>query len=220
MTSLSLIQHGPPRPVPDTTLIVFAKAPVPGQVKTRLIPALGAERAALLHMALVRRAIETAKGSGIRQVDLCCAPVAHPFFLACRDRYGLSLSAQEGPALGHRMAAALARALERRPLAVLIGSDCPGLTPGDLDSAARRLDLGYDAVLGPATDGGYVLIGLKRVDPDLFTGIPWGTRRVADLTRQRLRALGWRWWELPLRRDIDRPADLPGLPADLRPVGC
>jgi rSAM/selenodomain-associated transferase 1 len=205
--------------VPDATLILFAKAPVPGQVKTRLIPALGAARAALLHMALVRRAIETAKGSGIRQVDLCCAPVAHPFLMACRDRYGLSLSAQEGPELGDRMAAALARALERRPLAVLIGSDCPGLTPGDLYSAARHLDQGYDAVLGPAADGGYVLIGLKRVDPGLFTGIPWGTRRVADLTRQRLRALGWRWWELPVRSDIDRPADLPGLPADLWPVG-
>jgi rSAM/selenodomain-associated transferase 1 len=171
-------------------------------------------------MALVRRAIETAKRSVIGQVVLSCATdIGHPFFMACRDRFGLSLSAQQGPELGSRMAAALALALERTPLAVLIGSDCPDLTPADLDAAARRLAEGYDAVLGPAADGGYVLIGLKRLDPGLFDGIPWASDRVAEITRHRLRALDWCWWELPIRSDIDRPGDLPGLPAGLRPGG-
>ncbi|MCA1853941.1 MAG: TIGR04282 family arsenosugar biosynthesis glycosyltransferase [Beggiatoa sp.] len=196
----------------DSTLIVFAKAPVPGQVKTRLIPYLGAERACALHVHLVRRAIETAKFSRIKHIELWCAPDAeHPFFMACRDCYGVSLHRQQGIDLGSRMAGALSMVLERAGSVLLIGSDSPALTPEDLDAAARAFNEGYDTVLGPAADGGYVLIGLKRIAPGLFTGIPWGTAEVADMTRNRMKALALRCWELPVRPDVDRPADLEGL---------
>ena len=132
----------------DSTLIVFAKAPVPGQVKTRLIPYLGAERACALHVHLVRRAIETAKFSRIKHIELWCAPDAeHPFFMACRDCYGVSLHRQQGIDLGSRMAGALSMVLERAGSALLTGSDSPALTPEDLDAAARALNEGYDAVL-------------------------------------------------------------------------
>jgi uncharacterized protein len=196
----------------DSTLILFAKAPVPGQVKTRLIPYLGAEHACALHVHLVRRAIETAKFSRIKHIELWCAPDAdHPFFMACRDCYGVSLHRQQGIDLGSRMAGALSKVLERARSALLIGSDCPALTAEYLDAAARALSEGYDAVLGPAADGGYVLIGLKRIAPELFTGIPWGTVQVGDMTRNRMKALALRCWELPVRPDVDRPADLAGL---------
>ncbi len=196
----------------DSTLILFAKAPVPGQVKTRLIPYLGAERACALHVDLVRRAIETTKGSRIKHIELWCAPDAdHPFFIACRRRYGVSLHRQEGIDLGSRMAGALSMVLERARSALLIGSDCPALTADDLDAAARALSEGYDAVLGPAADGGYVLIGLRQAAPELFTGIPWGSAQVGHMTRNRMKALALRCWELPVRPDVDRPADLAGL---------
>ncbi len=157
-------------------VILFAKATVPGQVKTRLIPYLGAERACALHMHLVRRAIEPVKGSRIKHIELWCAPeVDHPFFMACRDRYGVSLHRQRGIDLGSRMAGALSKVLERARSALLIGSDCPALSADDLDACARVLSEGYDAVLGPAADGGYVLIGLKRVAPELYRD-PLGER--------------------------------------------
>ena len=93
----------------DSTLILFAKAPVPGQVKTRLIPYLGAERACALHVDLVRRAIETAKGSRIKHIELWCAPDAdHPFFMACRDCYGAPLHRQQGIDLGTQLPTAVA----------------------------------------------------------------------------------------------------------------
>ncbi len=201
----------------DSILIVFAKAPVAGQVKTRLIPLLGPDGASALCMTLVRHALETARASRAHSVELWCAPdVRHPFFLACRDRYGISLHAQEGPDLGSRMAGALCETLGRARSVLLIGSDCPTLTASELDAAARALEDGHDAVLGPAADGGYVLIGLKRVERALFTGVPWGSAAVAGITRDRMQALGWRWWELPVRSDIDRPSDLAGLHAPLR----
>ncbi len=200
----------------DSLLIVFAKAPMPGQVKTRLVPILGPEGACALHLRLVRHAIETARASRIEQIELWCTPdVHHPFCMACRDRYGISLHAQRGAELGSRMAGALCSALERARSVLLIGSDCPALTADDLDAAAAALQDGCDAVLGPAADGGYVLIGLKRIERALFSGVPWGTERVAEITRGRMKALGWRAWELPPRPDVDRPGDLAGLDAYL-----
>lgn len=106
-----------------------------------------------------------------------------------------------------RMQGALTDALRRAPAAVLIGSDCPGYSAAYLCSAFTALAT-HDAVLGPAHDGGYVLIGLRRIDPSLFAAIPWGTGDVLAHTRTRLAALGWHWHELATQHDIDRPEDL------------
>lgn len=185
---------------------VFAKAPVPGEVKTRLIPLLGAADAAELHAALVRRTLATARNAGVGPVSLWCMPDAgHPFFAACAAQYGATLHVQRGGHLGERMARALAQLLADGP-ALLVGSDCPALAAGDLRAAASSLST-HDAVFQPAEDGGYVLVGLSRPLPGLFEGIRWGESGVMRETRSRLRAAGARWREMPVRWDVDRPED-------------
>ena len=181
-------------------IIVFAKAPVPGGAKTRLVPALGEWRAARLHARLVRQAVRTALASGCGEVQLH-GTRRHAFFRDLKVPFRL----QRGSDLGERMY----RALARNPGAILIGTDCPELTAADLRRAARWLSAGYDAVLAPAEDGGYALIALRRARNEFFRGIDWGSSRVYAQTVKRLAACRWR----ALREvwDVDRPEDLPRL---------
>ena len=193
-------------------LIVYAKAPIPGQVKTRLLPALGAENAALLHVALVERALTIARDSGLAR-ELCCAPDAtHGFFQTCAEDFDVTLTSQGEGALGERMLCTLARALQSHPAAMIIGGDCPALTGTHVATAARAL-AEHDIVLTPADDGGYVLIGARRVHAAMFEGIEWGTRRVLEQQRRQLRAAGLSWAEMETLWDVDRPEDLPRLKA-------
>jgi len=197
------------RTSPETALIVFARAPEPGRVKTRLVPLLGAKGAASLHARLVERALGTALGSGIGNVELHCSPgIGHRFFAQQQRRFGLRLRSQGRGNLGDRMYRAFKRALRRHAYAVLIGSDCPALKAADLRAAARALRGGADAVLSPAEDGGYALIGLRRASRRLFDGIAWGSSQVLAQTRRRLRALRWRRRELRTLWDVDRPEDV------------
>ena len=190
---------------------VFAKAPNPGQVKTRLIPALGAPGAAALHRALVTRAIRTAVEAGIGPVELWCAPdVRHPFFTECRRRFGVTLIEQGKGDLGARMQRAFEVVLAASGRAVLVGTDIPAMTPDYLRAADAALAGGQDAVLGPAEDGGYVLIGLRRIGPGFFEHIRWSEPDVLAVTRSRIARLGWRHFELPTLWDLDRPEDLKG----------
>jgi len=187
-------------------LAVFAKAPVAGEVKTRLVPLLGEAAAAELHATLVRRALATAREAGVGPVSLWCAPdTGHPFFAACAAESGAVLQEQRGGHLGERMARAFERLLANGP-AILVGSDCPSLGAADLRAAASSLAT-HDAVIQPAEDGGYVLVGLSRAVPGLFERIRWGEASVMVDTRSRLRAAGARWREMPLRWDVDRPED-------------
>jgi rSAM/selenodomain-associated transferase 1 len=198
-----------PTPFPGGVILIFAKAPVAGEVKTRVIPALGAQGAAHLHEQLARRCIAEACSAALCPVQLWCAPdAAHPFFAHCQKEFGVPLRTQQGEDLGARMAHASRTALETASYAVIIGTDCPDLTAHDLRAALDALQQGHDAVLGPAEDGGYVLLGLRRTAPLLFENMPWGTGQVLALTRARLKRLQWRWHELPARRDVDRPQDL------------
>lgn len=193
----------------EARILVFAKAPVPGQSKTRLIPALGADGAAKLHERLVHHTLTTATQAHLAPVELWCADEpAHPFFSDCLQCYSLTLKQQQGAGLGERMANALFDTLRESPYALLIGTDTPSLSHDDLHAALTALRCGCDCVLNPAADGGYVLIGLRRVDGTLFSDIEWGSERVLDATRQRLQELGWQWRELSTHHDIDRPEDL------------
>lgn len=190
-------------------LIVFAKAPVAESVKTRLIPPLTARGAVALHRALVRNTLRKAVQAGVGPVELHSSPSPeHPFFRGCAKWFDVALRTQLGNDLGSRMERAFDMTLPSSPYALLTGADCAGLTTGDLRAAAQQLRDGRDAVLVPAEDGGYALIGLRRVAPALFTGINWGGAGVLADTRRRLRVLGWRWAELPVRWDVDRPEDL------------
>jgi rSAM/selenodomain-associated transferase 1 len=193
---------------PRSHLLVFAKAPVPGQVKTRLVPTLGARGAAELYERLTLHALATALKSGVGPVDLWCTPsTEHPFFKRCAKDLQVTLHRQVEGTLGWRMAHAIQTTLERTAPAILIGTDCPSLTQDDLIEAATFLQ-DFDAVITPTEDGGYVLIGLRRASIILFDGIAWGTKEVLQETRRRLRTLGWQWQELPERWDVDRPEDV------------
>lgn len=199
-----------------TPIVVFAKAPVPGRAKTRLVPALGAEGAARLQEAMIERTLRSARAAGLGTVELCCAPDAtHPFFVGCAERHGVTLTAQGGGNLGTRMLAAFERVVRASGPALLVGTDCPALTPDHLRTAAMALATGYDAVFTPAEDGGYVLAGLARAAPALFDDIAWGGADVMRTTRLRLTALGWRWRELGELWDVDRPDDLVRLARDV-----
>ena len=193
----------------DCRLIVFAKAPIPGQVKTRLFPSLGAETAAALHEQLILHSLDKAVGSGIDPVDLWCTPSSdHPFFIRCAEKFGVGLYQQTEGDIGRRMAHSFNETLKRANYVLLMGTDCPSLTCADLREGATALYQGADAVISPAEDGGYVLIGLSQYNPELFDGVSWGTESVLEETRMRLRRLGWRYHELPTRWDVDRPEDL------------
>jgi len=190
--------------------MVFAKAPTPGQVKTRLISALGEAGAAQLHRQLAERTLDTARAADLGEVELWCTPAtSDAFFAACAKQHGVSLRAQGEGDVGMRMTRALARALAEVSAGLLIGSDCPALTPEYLREAAAALGDGNDAVFGPAEDGGYVLAGVARRAPaQLFEGIAWGTATVMQETRTRLARHHWRWRELATLWDVDRPEDL------------
>ena len=191
-----------------TAVIVFARAPTPGAVKTRLIPLLGAEAAAALHARLVEKTLETARATPFARMELHGMPdIDDPFFRSCARRSGAILVAQAGGDLGARMLAAFESVLAVHPRALLVGSDCPALAARHLRQADRSLRDGADAVLVPCEDSGYALIGLRRVDARLFEGIAWGSETVMGDTRARLTALGWRWRKLETLWDVDRPGD-------------
>ncbi|MDX1512905.1 MAG: TIGR04282 family arsenosugar biosynthesis glycosyltransferase [Gammaproteobacteria bacterium] len=202
-----------------TPILVFARAPVPGQVKSRLAESVGAVRAATLYDAWMEAAVTVAVGARLGPVTLYCAPdPSHPRFREIARRHGVGLAAQEGADLGERMHRALATALAGAGAAILIGTDCPSLDTGYLRQAARLLaDRSAPVVIGPARDGGYVLLGASRLDPALFLEVPWGGPRVLETTRARLTTLGWTWRELAPLQDMDRPEDLAFL--ESRPHG-
>lgn len=191
-------------------IAVFARAPVPGAAKTRLIPALGAQGAADLHAAMARKALTTACAAGLGRVTLWRADRPdHPFFAACASDFGVALADQPAGDLGARMAAAFAAA--SGPL-LLVGTDCPMLTPAHFHACAEALD-GADAVFLPAEDGGYALVGLRRLVPEIFSDMLWGAAGVMAGTRARLRALALIWAEPETVWDVDEPADLARLRA-------
>jgi uncharacterized protein len=193
--------------------IVFAKAPIPGQAKTRLIPALGAEQAALLHAALSERAIMTAQKSGAADVELCCTPNSEEaFFQYCAEDFDVSLTDQGDGDLGERMLRAFDSALEHIERVIIIGADCPALTAKHIQNAANAL-ANTDVVLMPAEDGGYVLIGATRTDPKMFDNIHWGTASVLVEQRRNLNACGLTLIETDTLWDVDRPEDLPRVKA-------
>lgn len=195
--------------VNNGVLMVFCKAPIPGQVKTRLIPALTGEEAAQLHSDLTEKTLQTATQNRLCEVQLWCSPsIEHPFFTMLAQTYCVGRQLQQGADLGEQMHHAFGQALARFSSAVIIGCDCPSLTRDDLEQAFRQLNRGKACVLAPAEDGGYVLIGLKEPQPALFDNMPWGTDQVLGLTRARLQSLNLDYTELNTQWDLDTVDDL------------
>lgn len=191
-------------------VLLFAKAPVPGKVKTRLVPALGEEGAARLARRMLEHALAEASASGL-SVELVCEPGPAAPEWAGLVPSGVEVTAQCGGDIGARMAEAAERTLARGELAVLIGSDVPGLTATVIARAAAALDEN-DAAVVPAMDGGYVLLALREFAPELFAGIAWSTDGVLAATLERARALGWRVLVEEALADVDEPPDLKWVP--------
>ncbi len=200
---------------PHGRILVFAKAPVAGEVKTRLAVGIGAERAATLYAQLLRATLRTAARSGLAPVELYVASATdHPLFVSLAREYALEIKAQQGEDLGQRMYNAIQNALSGSSFVILIGTDCPPMSADYLAQACRQLDSGTAVVLGPAEDGGYVLMGARCCDRYLFTDMPWSTGRVLQLTRERLQSLNLAFAELATLWDVDRPGDLERLPVE------
>jgi rSAM/selenodomain-associated transferase 1 len=193
----------------QTLLVQFARAPLVGQVKTRLIPYLGASGACELHCELTAWTCRQLLASRLGPVELHVDGDAEHALFAQLQADGIAgIVAQRGGDLGERMYNALCRGMERYGCVILVGSDCPGIDPEYLHQARVALR-GSSVVLGPAADGGYVLIGARRICASVFRGIAWGGDTVYDETVAALEKSGLDWAALPALADIDRPSDLP-----------
>lgn len=193
-------------------LLIFAKAPVAGRVKTRMQPFLTAEQAAQLHRQLVTHCLQqTTFDLASYAVELWVDDECDPCWLPLQQQFDLPIFKQCGADLGACMAHALADALTNRAdAAVIIGTDCPDIDGAYIRSAFDWLnaELACDVVLGPAEDGGYVLLGLKQFQPQLFVDISWGSEYVLTQTVFKIEGLGLTEQRLPTLMDIDRPEDL------------
>ena len=210
-----------PRPSPlspdRTALVIFAKAPIPGQVKTRLCPPLTPDEAATLHGSFVLDTLERTKAAVTKfklPLDryLACTPSsAHVFFKIMEERQGVRLLDQVGEDVGARMHQTFDTLFTKGYWqVVMVGTDVPSL-PLEQYKQACTLLATHDLVLGPALDGGYYLIGLKQPRPDLFTGIPWSTEQVLHLTREKAKGLRLAIALTDPWRDVDTAEDLQAL---------
>jgi hypothetical protein len=197
-----------------TRIVIFAKAPVAGLAKTRLIPALGAEAAARLARRMLLHTLQEASAAAVGPVECCVTPhPSDPAWQGLPPLEGICWTAQAVGDLGMRMADAARRASAASEPVLLVGTDCPQLDAVLLRRAAELLH-DSDAVLYPTFDGGYVLLGLRRFDPRLFEQIPWSTAEVADRTIECVHELGWSLAVGGMLHDIDEPTDLQWLPDD------
>jgi len=196
---------------PTRVVLVFAKPPRPGHVKTRLLQLLTAQQAAELHLVCLRDTLRMAGHAGECRKWLLVAGrpdsaqrLAEQLRLTSRWR----LTVQVGGDLGNRLAFAFEQCFlsgARKVLAV--GTDTPWMGAERLLRALAMLD-SADAVLGPTEDGGYYLVAARRMIPEMFQGIPWGTSRVLTATLEALARVGASHRLLPRDFDLDRPADL------------
>jgi rSAM/selenodomain-associated transferase 1 len=195
---------------------IFSKPPVAGQVKTRLIPAIGPDEAAELHHRLLRHTLRTVCQTACGRSLWIAGEIAHPALLDASHDFGVGLRSQDGVDLGARMKHAMLHLLAHAEAVALVGTDCPVLEARHLEQVSAVLHEGSEVAVIPAEDGGYVLIGAARTElarlnailNALFDDMPWSTDRVMALTRERLQAISATWRELPSLWDVDRPDDL------------
>lgn len=193
-------------------IAVFCKAPVAGRVKTRLIPAFGADRAAAIYRQLAQRALQTVADAREQYAAAASLWVAddtdHPAIRQWSTGFNLPVFQQQGDDLGARMLHCLKSLCTDQCPTLLIGTDCPALSSTDLALAAQALNVDTSWVFTPAEDGGYVLVGSNAPSAVPFSGIAWSTDAVMTQTRAALASAGEHWAEMPKRWDVDEPADV------------
>ncbi len=193
---------------PNAKIILFAKAPVNGMVKTRLIPDIGEVAATKVHEQLVIHCLQVLTEAMLSPVELWCAPdTKHTFFAECEKKFPISLHKQQGAGLGERMHHALTLQPNASPT-LLIGSDVPAISVDYLRKAMQVLSSGESWVFGPAEDGGYVLVGCNESDERMFSDILWGTNLVLKQTLDNAEEVGCKPFLLDALWDVDNYADL------------
>ena len=191
----------------DAVVLIVAKAPVAGQVNTRLIPDIGVEAATALQAVLIQSRLKSLNEIKLCETQLWCAPdVHHPFFKQCQSQYKVELYKQSGDDLGVRMSSAIEQSLKKFKRVVLVGTDAPSLSGEHIETAIEQLE-NHDVVIGPAEDGGYVLIGMSQHSDAVFQIVEWGTDQVLDETRLKIKENKLSCFELEPCWDIDRVED-------------
>lgn len=193
---------------PNSRIILLTKAPEPGQVKTRLIPALGRDKAAAIYRQFLDQTLGTLHESRLAPLTIHCSPsIHHPWFQFASTEYDAELHEQSMGDLGQRMDSAISTTLKNAESCVLIGGDCPSLQASDVDEALAALANDCEIVLGPAHDGGYYLLAARSEMTPYLENIKWGTASVFAETVQRLDCNHVKWHCLTMRADVDTIED-------------
>lgn len=192
----------------DTVILVYAKAPLAGSVNTRLIPYIGTDAATQLQQDFIHHRLSMLQRANLCATHLMCAPdITHDCFTQCEKQYSVVLKQQDGSELGERMSNGAASALLSYKYCIVIGTDAPALDEVIIKQVIDELHAGADVVLVPAEDGGYVLLGLSTNYEFLFNDISWGTDKVMQQTRERLKEKNISFKELGLCWDVDTLED-------------
>lgn len=193
---------------PQTLLQVFCKAPIPGQVKTRLMPALNAQQAADVYSQLCEQTLKNMTTRALCPIQLWCYPHPdHDFLQSLAKQYSLSLKTQQGNNLGERMDYAIQTGLKSYSQVILIGSDSPSLSLHEIQLSIQAFADQKEVVIAPTEDGGYCLIGMNRPHRGLFEGITWGQPEVYRQTQNYLNNSRICYAVLPTQWDVDRYED-------------
>ncbi len=194
---------------PQGRIILFAKSPSADDVKTRLRTVLTPRQATALYHTMLMQTLACAVVSDLCPVEIHWSqqPTDDDLLQYCQQ-HQISSYLQQGDDLGQRLTFALQSALQHSDYAIVIGTDCPLMSADYLTMALTALAKKTNVVIGPAEDGGYVLIGMDQVYADLFTNIPWSTDQVLVTTQQRIADLHLSSHNLTMLWDVDDPKDL------------
>ncbi len=193
---------------PQTVIQIFCKAPIAGQVKTRLTPNLTINQAAIVHQYLSKKIVDQLSKFKLCPLQLWCSPDEnHPFFQKFKLNYDLSLHVQVTGDLGERMFNAINSGLKDYQQVLLIGCDCPSLGEQDFINAIDALRQVFDVVIAPTEDGGYSLIGLKQSQISLFKNMTWGHSKVLKATLTKIEQKNLNCHLLRQQWDIDTAED-------------
>jgi hypothetical protein len=193
-------------------ILLFAKAPEAGKVKTRLQPQISPSRAARLYQLLLNKVVANISKTNFPISIWRAGSLSHPCWQEYAKNPLITLHEQGAGDLGDRMKFAALESLKKFNKVVLIGADCIDIDKHYLELAVSKLDTN-NVVIGPANDGGYVLLALYSVATDFFSDIEWGSDKVLSQTLMKIDTLGWSYKLLPALNDIDRPEDLATLGA-------
>ena len=191
----------------ENIILCFCKHPIPGFVKSRLAKDIGNDQAAEVYKLLLDETLNSISRLGFKVFLYCYPDTNHPILKVYKSKFGLELKKQHGENLGAKMFHAINEQLNENNNVVLIGSDCIEVNANYIQKAFDELNSGCEIVIGPSADGGYALIGAKKIDASIFQNITWSTNQVYNQTEKVINHLGWKYSCLNKVRDLDTLSD-------------